>query len=1153
MLLCMGWAAAAQPWSSLRRKILHPPDTLWYPDTLTIAPGTLFLISPSGDTIPSSLWSLEPLSGRLSLSPLFWQAGDSSVVAVYRVFPFRLRSAYYDESLRPEPELKPGNDLSYLYTPLDLKQEGQEDFFSFSGLQRSGSISRAITIGTSQDAVLNSAMNLQLTGELAPGITLAAAITDNTIPIQPDGTSQQLREFDKVFIKASGRGWETTAGDFDIANAPGEYLQFIKKVKGATFSGAWDAGAQWKLSSQVAGAVARGKYTVNRFPGIEGNQGPYQLHGASGESFIMVLAGSEKVYLDGRLLTRGAASDYVIDYNTARITFTPQVPVTQEKRFEVTFEYAERYYNRTLLYLKQEATRPGVTLRFQYYREQDMRGQPLSQEQLIDENRALLQGVGDSTAAAVVPSFQQVPYNNSEVLYRRTDTLVNGTLYSPVFVYSNNPDSAVWRLGFSYTGPNGGNYIQTTSAANGRVFLWVAPVAGVRQGDHEPVIQLIPPKTQQMASLAGAWQPAKGLQMHFETALSGIDMNTFSSLNDNDNYGMALSTGLQHAFRPGGDSSRWLVESGLSYRLVSARFTAVERFREVEYERDWNITGATPYSEHSGKLALKATHSKTGFFEYLFEPMLRGPGDRALRHSSTLRLSRGRWGLHGKASYLTNQNMVMPASFLRHQVSLSRKQGLWSLTALHEGEDNRQYDPSGDTLRTTSFYFHRWQGAVERGDTARLLLRLTAGERTDLLPTSTSFDPQKGTRASEVSAGIATARIPDHRFDISLGYRKLTTRGITPSPVSDENLLGRTEYHHRLLKGLIQGSVFYEFGSGLEFKKEFAYLEVPAGQGIYTWKDFNGDSIKQLDEFEVAVFQDEARYVRIYTPTQQYERVYTMQYTQSLNIQPALIVNREKAAGRFIARFSDQGNYHIEQKVGGDHLSAVLNPFGFIAHNPDLVSLSYLLRNTVFFNRTSPRFGMEYTTTLSNSKVLMVNGFEMRSYQIHTLRSRISLWKSLLLRTEGNLGTRSRNSGFFLQNNYQLNLWSMEAEIQFQPGTRYRASARYQYSDKQNTAGTLGEKATLHRTGAEFRYNMPQKGTLQAQGEWILTGYNAPSQSSIAFEMLEGLNPGTNFTWMLSYQHMLSENLQIALQYNGRKSTSLNAIHTGNVQIRAFF
>ncbi len=1154
LLFWQGLAASAQPWSSLRRKVITLSDTVLHLDTLTIAPGTFSLISRQGDTLPSSLWRLEPLTAKLFLSPALLQGEDSVLLAVYRVFPFRLKPEYYDEALRPEPELKSAADRSYLYTPLERQQEPSEDFFSFGGLQRSGSISRAITVGTSQDAVLSSAMNLQLSGELAPGITVAAAITDNTIPIQPDGTSQQLREFDKVFIKASGKGWETTAGDFDITNGSGEYLQFAKKVKGAMYTGEWKAGKEWNLTSRLAGAVARGKYGVTRFNGTEGNQGPYQLRGANNENFIMVLAGSEKVYLDGRLLTRGANNDYVIDYNNAQITFTPRIPVTQDKRFEVSYEYAERYYNRTMVYLQQQATRPGVSLQFQYYREQDLRGQPLSQEQLIDDNRALLQAVGDSAAGAVVPNYREVPYNNSEVLYRRTDTLVNGTLYSPVFVYSNNPDSALWRLGFSYTGAGRGSYIQSASAANGRVFTWIAPVAGILQGDYEPVILLITPKTQQIATFSGAWKPGNGLSLHLETALSGNDLNTFSTLNDDDNTGIALTTGVQHVFRPGGDSSAWRIESGLLYRLVTPRFSAVERFREVEYERDWNITGLTPYREHQGKFSVRTSHNRLGYLEYLFEPMLRGPADKALRHTAALQLNRGKWALSGRASMLGNENAVMPATFFRHRANLSRKLGLWNLALLHEGESNRQYFPGRDSLRTTSFFFRRWQGSAERGDTAKLLVRISGGHRVDLLPLLSDFGVNTGSRASEVSAGIASAHIPNHRFDLNLGYRQLATSGISPSPDPEESLLGRAEYHHKLLKGLVQGSMFYEFGSGLEYRKEFAYLEVSPGQGIYTWKDFNGDSIKQLDEFEVAVFQDEANFVRIYTPTQQYERVYTMQYTQSLNIQPALLTSLKGKWGRFVSRFSDQGNYRIEQKVGGENLTAALDPFGFDAGKPDLVSLSYLLRNTLFFNRSAPRFGLDYTTAISNSKVLMVNGFELRTQKLNTLRGRVVPLKNFMLRTEGNLGTRSRSSEFFVLNNYRLSLWSILAELQYQPGTQYRASAKYQYSDKKNTEGSLGEKATLHRTGIEFRYNIPQKGAgLQAQGEWILIGYNASQQSSIAFEMLEGLSPGTNYTWILGYQQMLSDNLQIALQYNGRKSTGTPAVHTGNVQVRASF
>jgi len=72
------------------------------------------------------------------------------------------------------------------------------------------------------------------------------------------------------------------------------------------------------------------------------------------------------------------------------------------------------------------------------------------------------------------------------------------------------------------------------------------------------------------------------------------------------------------------------------------------------------------------------------------------------------------------------------------------------------------------------------------------------------------------------------------------------------------------------MKGVISTSTFYEIGSGLELKKRIFFLEVAAGQGVYMWTDYNNNGIKELNEFDIATFKDQAKYIKIYTPTNTY-------------------------------------------------------------------------------------------------------------------------------------------------------------------------------------------------------------------------------------------------------------------------------------------
>ncbi|MFN9326512.1 MAG: hypothetical protein ACK6A5_14130, partial [Flavobacteriales bacterium] len=65
--------------------------------------------------------------------------------------------------------------------------------------------------------------------------------------------------------------------------------------------------------------------------------------------------------------------------------------------------------------------------------------------------------------------------------------------------------------------------------------------------------------------------------------------------------------------------------------------------------------------------------------------------------------------------------------------------------------------------------------------------------------------------------------------------------------------------------------------------------------------------------------------------------------------------------------------------------------------------------------------------------------------------------------------------------------------------------------------------------------------------------YDGEVNSALGNEMLSGLKPGTNATWSISLQRNLSNNLQVDITYNGRRSEGVPVVHVGGAQVRAYF
>jgi hypothetical protein len=98
-----------------------------------------------------------------------------------------------------------------------------------------------------------------------------------------------------------------------------------------------------------------------------------------------------------------------------------------------------------------------------------------------------------------------------------------------------------------------------------------------------------------------------------------------------------------------------------------------------------------------------------------------------------------------------------------------------------------------------------------------------------------------------------------------------------------------------------------------------------------------------------------------------------------------------------------------------------------------------------------------------------------------------------------------------------------------------------------------GENARSQTAGVDLKYSEAEKGSFTGRVNFILIKYNGQSNTPVAFEIMEGLSNGQNYTWGLTYQRTLANNMQITINYDGRKSSNAKTVHVGGVQVRLFF
>ncbi len=272
---------------------------------------------------------------------------------------------------------------------LDFTEGREDSSASRYRLNYSGSKSMAVSVGSGGGLGLDASLFLNLNGQVAEDVFLEGQLSDQSVPIQPEGNTATLKEVDTKYVKVFGKHYGYVLGDYMLdygVEGEDRFTAKVEGVKGAYSRGPYGIRGSWSVSD--------GQYQSDTLRGVDGKQRGYYLRGRDGRQFITVLSGTERVWRNGAPLQRGV--DYTIDYSEGRLDFLQTVQVTGENLFSAEFQYTDQNYQRTLASGELRDTAGALTWSVRAISETENKDKPLS---LLLDSTSLKRfaALGDST------------------------------------------------------------------------------------------------------------------------------------------------------------------------------------------------------------------------------------------------------------------------------------------------------------------------------------------------------------------------------------------------------------------------------------------------------------------------------------------------------------------------------------------------------------------------------------------------------------------------------------------------------------------------------------------------------------------------------------------------------------------------------------
>ena len=1127
--------------------VLHPaatsPDSIYVLPHMFVAAGTDTLVLDSTVVLKRETdYLLFERHGSVRFLPPFWQkSAGMRVPAVsirFRYFPFTLRDVY---ARREIVVVRDSTDTLRVARP--VSSFSLDDIFG-GNLQKSGSLFRGFTVGTNRDLSLSSGLRLQLAGHITQDIEIAAALTDENTPIQPEGTTQTLQEFDKVYVEIKGRDLAATLGDFDVNIGGTEFAQLSRKLQGAKGSADYRFGFS-DGSVLAAGAITRGKFNTVQFNGIEGVQGPYLLTGRNGERAIIVVAGTERVYVDGEQMVRGETNDYIIDYSIGEVTFTTRRLITAASRITIDFEYSDRQFSRSLLAAQTKSTffSDRARLTFTFLREADDPNAPIDLD-LTDSVRQAIAAAGSDRNKAVVNGVTRVDSNGS---YVRVDSVLAGGSPVSFYRYAPGDPAAKYNIFFSQVGAGKGDYARRQAG----VFDYRGPGGG----DYVSLRYLPLPQSQQMVDVVLDGEPVRELKLSGEFAGTLLNPNRLSLQNVSENgHGIHLAGEWKPAALRLGSLNLGRLDLALQERYTGSTFSPLDRTQEIEFGRKWGLDSLTQSSEEIQEATLKYSPDSAVTIGGGYGKNVRGSGFRSVRNDGALTVRAA--GLPSVDYTLESirsrdDQTGVYSSWLRDRGMATQTFGIFSPRVSYEGERRTFRSAAADVL-AGSFAFDSFGGGVLVKGPGPFSASADIGWRSDDLASGGSLERESRSFTQSYTARLSDWHTLSSQMDVTLRNRTFTPVFQALGNLNVRSVLVRNQTRYSPFNRGVETDLVYEVSTERTSRLQRVFTRVTIGSGNYKYLgDLNHNGLADESEFVPARFDGD--YVAVTVPSDDLVPVIDLRTGWRVRLTPARFIQADGTASSILSALSSETYFRVEEKSTERNLAQI-----YLLHLSRFLQDSTTINGTRLFTQDlfvldgNPLFSARFRFSDRRGLNNYSGGLERSYSRERSVRLRLQLIPELsqqldyVNRTDKLISTEQSSQARSIEGN------DLTLDFAYRPEQDLEVGLKIETARSTDVLPAIPVRADLNTETMRGVYAFRGAGQLRAQmgREEMQLSY---TPDVFPYELTGGRVAGITWVWNLAFDYRVTQFLQATVNYDGRSEGGSPPIHTARAEVRAFF